>query len=239
MCGARPAVCGASCSLRTGCGLWFPHTDPAQQLCSWPVSGHFIRSTVTASCRPRQETLCMLHILVEVISRTLGNFFAASQIVAVCNTDGSHLCKPVNRQRSASARGAPSVRYSKLFQAVVTNRRRGRCISFRNFPQAGDDALRCSVNIETPLQPDSFHKSRLWLHASELVYKHRPEGGRAFLCKLLNFSSKPFPVAISWALFTVEIDSLLAPLILSGLVNASSCQHSTWARFNTRLLFHT
>lgn len=155
MCRTRPTVCGASCSLRTGedVGYGSPHTDPAQQLSSWPVSGHFIRSTVIASCRPRQETLCMLYRLVEVISWTLGNFFAASQIVAVCITDGSHLCKPVNRQRSASVRGAPSVQYSKVFQAVVTDCRRGRCISFRNFPQAGDDALRCSVNIETPLQP--------------------------------------------------------------------------------------
>lgn len=48
MCRARPTVCGASCSLRTGKDVGY---DPAQQLSSWPVSGHFIRSTVIASCR--------------------------------------------------------------------------------------------------------------------------------------------------------------------------------------------
>lgn len=69
------------------------------------------------------------------------------------------------------------------------------------------------------------------------VYNHLPEEeGRAFLSKLLNCSSKLFPLVVGGALFTVEIDSLVTPLILSAAVKASvhmkaCCQHATWGAF--------
>lgn len=113
MCRARPTVCGASCSLRAGKDVGY---DPPHRPCTAAVLLACIRSLYQIYCNCKlQETLCMLCILVEVISRTFGNFFAASQIVAVCNTDGSHLCKPANRQRSEEHLWSGTVNSFKLW----------------------------------------------------------------------------------------------------------------------------
>lgn len=143
MCRARPTVCGASCSIRAGKDVGY---DPPHRPCTAAVLLACIRSLYQIYCncklQERQETLCMLCILVEVISRTFGNFFFfflqrhklwqfVTQMAAIC----------ANLQIDSEARKCEEhVRYSEVFQAVVTNCRRGRCISFRNFPQAGDEA---------------------------------------------------------------------------------------------------